>query len=113
MTKFYATIDAEEGTINQNADIVSFDTRAEAEAYLRSGYDATEWAVEIEEGRFGDCWIKCHSEPKDAYSVDVAPFVLEDLTVRAPGQHPGGRQWWLEPQAEVLVAVPRWIGDND
>lgn len=105
MTKFYATLDADQTDIQENAYIAVFDTREDAEEYLRSQVDPAEWSVEIEGGSFGDCWIKCHNEPVDRYSVDIAPFAFEDLIIRAPGQHPGGRQWWIEPRVEVLVAV--------
>ncbi len=110
MTKFYATIDAEDGIISQNADIFAFDTRADAEAYLRQGFDEAEWAVKIEDGRFSDCWIKCGSQPDEDH-IDFAPFALEDCSVRGPGQHPGGHCWWIEPRAEVLVPAPRWVGE--
>lgn len=110
MTKFYATNCAEDGSISINADIFAFETRADAEAYLRQGFDCNEWFVEIEAGNFGDCWIKCYSEPSED-NIDFSPFTLSECIVRAPGQHPGGHCWWVEPKAEIMVAVPRWIGE--
>lgn len=102
-TKFYATIDSEYGHISEDADIFAFDTRDEAEAYLRAGYDAEDWSVEIDDGLFGDCWIKLHREPSDDEPF-FAPFTADDLIVQRPGQHPGGRVWWISPRVDVLVA---------
>jgi len=102
---FYATLDTEADRISQNAYIAAFATRDEAVAYLLSRYDATEWdhaSAEIGVGRYGDCWIKVHSVPGDAEPY-FAPFAADDLYIARPGQHPGGRAWWIEPRPEVLV----------
>lgn len=104
MTKFYATLDFDE-TIAENAHVEAFDTRAAAEAYLRAPFSADEWTVGIDDGRFSDCWIKLYSAPDFTLVRDFEPFGADDLIVRAPGQHPGGRQWWIEPRAEILVAI--------
>lgn len=102
MPKFYATLDADEGVISEHAEIRAFDTRAEAEDYLLSAFDDGDFRVETRPGRFADCWIKSSSAPSDA--IDAGPFALDDLSIRAPGEHPGGHAWWLEPTAAVLVA---------
>ena len=100
---FYATHDSDEFHINQNAHIEKFNTREDAESYLRSIYDPREWIVEVETGFFGDCWIKTMSAPKvgDDY---LSPFSFTQITVRAPGQHPGGHGYWIEPRCDVLIA---------
>lgn len=105
---FYATNDSEDGHINQDAYIAKFETLAEAEAYLRSGYDPSEWTVEIEAGFFGDCWIKTMNAPKIGDNF-LSPFSYTQLSVRAPGQHPGGKQFWIEPCVDVLIAIPREV----
>lgn len=107
---FYATLDSEAGHINQNAYIAKFKTREEAEEYLRSTYDPSEWTVEVEEGFFGDCWIKAHDKPKVGADY-LSPFSFTQLSVRAPGQHPGGFGYWIEPRVDVLIAIARPVED--
>lgn len=104
MTSYFATQDSEDGVIAVNADIFAFATREDAETYLRSGFDPQEWNVDIEVGRFSDCWIKMHSDPTKTV-IETAPFSFGELIIKAPGQHPGGQQWWIEPSAEILVAT--------
>lgn len=105
MTKFYATRDSEDGYINEDAHVAVFDTRAEAEAYLRDGFDSTEWAVDVEDGRYGDCWMKFQNAPRVG-DTSLSPFTYNQLSILAPGQHPGGKQYWITPRPDVLVAVP-------
>lgn len=102
---FYATHDSEDFHIDQNAHIAKFETRDAAEEYLRSAYDPSEWTVEIETGFFGDCWIKTMNAPKIGDSF-LSPFSYAQLSIRAPGQHPGGKQYWIEPRSDVLIARP-------
>lgn len=111
MTQFYATRDSEDGCISQEAHIVKFATRAAAEEYLRAGYDPAEWSVDVQNGSFGDCWIKAVNAPKVGDHF-IAPFSYTQLVVVRPGQHPGGRQFWIEPRCEVLVATLRPV-END
>lgn len=111
----YATHDYDDGRISENAMIVAFDTREAAEAYLLAPYQKNcGWDIESAEigaGRFGDCWIRVHSEPTvhngklRALSCDCAPFAADDLCIRSPGQHPGGRAWWIDPVHDVLVVA--------
>ncbi len=35
----------------------------------------------------------------------LAPFTYNDVIVQRPGTHPGGREYWLTPWRDVLVAV--------
>ena len=100
---FYATLDSEDFHINETAYIAKFDTRAEAEDYLRGAYDPSEWTVQIETGHFGDCWLKTSNAPKVGGNF-LSPFSYTQLSVRAPGQHPGGKQYWIEPRVDVLIA---------
>lgn len=100
---FYATQDSEGLRIHENADIRAFETEAEARAYILSVYDKSDWKHEtakFEAGRFGDCWVSTTREP----DLDrLTPFKPDDLIVRAPGSHPGGKQYWIEPSEPVLV----------
>lgn len=110
MNKFYATSDSHESDrIRENATIHAFNTRADAEKYLRRHYGSDEWVVTFTTGRFSDCWIKCLRDPTDGH-VDTSPFELDDCDILRPGQHPGGRMWWIEPKAEILVANPYKLG---
>ena len=108
----YATTDADGGRISQNATIREFASEQEARTYLLHGYDAADWKLETAEigaGDFGDCWVKMHSAPQtdgDELIVglfDCAPFKADQLIVQSPGQHPGGRAWWIEPIEPVLI----------
>lgn len=111
-TVFYATHDTDgEGSIGQNADIVKFASRDEAEAYLRRPFDTAELAEEgltvaIDTGSFGDCWIKSQAAPRVGEPW-IAPFRRSQLYVQRPGQHPGGFGYWITPRADVLVALVR------
>lgn len=104
----YATQDSNDGSITENADISKFATRAEAEAFLIQGLDLEEWEISFEFGRFSDCWIKSHSAPKVGDHW-LSPFSRAAVNVAKPGQHPGGKRYWITPQADILVAVLRPI----
>lgn len=102
---FYATTDADDGWISQNAAIVAFETEAAAREWLLRGYDAVDWNLEtavIEPGGFGDCWIKTIVEPGEDERF-FEPFTRDQLIIQRPGQHPGGKAWWIEPSEPVLV----------
>lgn len=112
---FYATRDTdpnnEQGWIEEGADIRAFNTRAEAEAYLREPFDPAEWSVEITTGEFSEYWRRFYSEPNSLDTFE--PFEQNDVTIRGPGSHPGGRQWWITPPfgVEILIAVETPLGD--
>lgn len=105
----YATRDADDGKISRVATIQKFATIEAAREWLLSPYDASEWDVSsavIEPGGYGDCWMKWAKAPRvgnpgsgDGY----APFTYRQLSVQAPGEHPGGRFWWITPLVDVLV----------
>jgi hypothetical protein len=110
----FATNSSDDGRISENATILAFASEQDARAYLLKGYDPADWdlaSAEIGAGRFGDCWVRVHSAPQIegdkliAGLFDGAPFMANQLDVRAPGQHPGGRAWWIEPTEEVLVVT--------
>jgi hypothetical protein len=109
----YATQHSSAGRIDENADIVAFETEDQARAWLLQPYDSA-WDhsnAEIEPGRFGDFWVSDSAAPVIegdkliAGSFNCHPFDADQLYVAAPGSHPGGRQWWIEPIPGVLVVT--------
>lgn len=104
----YASMDSDDGHIAENAYIQAFDTVEEARAWLSSPFDRDGgWDVatlQIGEGRYHDCWVSTHTEP-DLKQHYFAPFTPDQLRVQRPGQHPGGKAWWIEPSEEVLVVT--------
>lgn len=102
---FYATHDCDGGRISQNSDIRAFETAEQARSYLLSPFSAADWdldTAEIGPGYFGDCWIVVHSAPCENERY-FKPFARNQLNITGPGQHPGGRAWWIEPAEPVLV----------
>lgn len=101
----YATIENENGYISEDAAIFPFGTEADARAYLLRGFDESDWDLSsavIESGRFSDCWVKCLNKPR-LDDPAFEPFGPQDLYVASPGEHPGGRMWWITPRVDVLV----------
>lgn len=104
----YATKDAEDGKIQQDAEIRAFATYDEARAWLLRGYDATEWdldTAEIFAGRYGDAWLQYYQRPPHPDERGFKPFTIDQLSIEGPGWHPGGKAWWVTPIPDVLVAV--------
>lgn len=106
---FYATQDSEGDCIEKNATIKSFDTEQAALEYLKTAYPAEYWDlsdVKAVPGYFDDCWTKLYHRPtEDELDEWMGPFNHQSVMVRSPGQHPGGRQWWVSPAADVLVLM--------
>lgn len=103
----YATRDSDGGHIARDASIHRFDTVAEARAWLLKPYDPGDWrhdSVQIEAGRYCDCWVKLLAPPRTAGSA-LPPFARRQLYVQRPGEHPGGRFWWVTPAPDVLVVA--------
>ena len=94
------------GTINRNAVINKFATTDAAREYLLAGYDPTEWdtidAVIAPCTDYGDAWIKSISRPTIGCHW-IAPFSYNQLRIERPGQHPGGKFYWITPVVDVLV----------
>lgn len=103
----YATHDADGGDIHLSADIYRFGTEAEARAWLLAPYDPAEWdraTAKIGPGRFGDCWIKT-TDPVRVGASLLDPFTYTQVYVARPGQHPGGRVYWVTPTVDVLTVT--------
>lgn len=103
---YYATLDSHDGGyIQENAHIVRFDSMAEVRDYLLQGYSPQDWNLDtavVGLGRFGDCWVRSLKAPRvgDRW---LAPFGRAHVHVAGPGQHPGGRQYWITPKAKIWV----------
>lgn len=53
-----------------------------------------------EDVSWGDCWVKLYNKPAlDQYGRIWLDGVY--CNVRSPGQHPGGKTWWLTPVFKV------------
>lgn len=107
MAPIYATIHFDGERIEQDATIHKFKTMDEARAYLLSGYDPADWdhtSAVIKPADFSDCWIKSNGKPRIGVSW-IAPFSYSQLTVKHPGQHPGGSGYWITPAVDVLVVA--------
>lgn len=105
----YATRDYEQtgpdfGRIREDAEIQVFTSRSAAEAWLRDGYKNDGPVIISTSTEWGDAWIKSI----DAPHVDttwIAPFRLDDLYIQGPGEHPGGRFYWITPSADISILV--------
>ena len=51
-------------------------------------------------------WIKVSDKPTNEQLADWgAPLSVDDLNVRAPGTHPGGNAYWIEPTVDIHFPV--------
>lgn len=114
--KFYFTHDMDGEFIAENADIkcVEADSEEIGKSLVRKALEERNSDIIIEgailhlqEGIFGDCWIKTGSDPtisKDDFFI-FEPFSLDEIIVHGPGQNPGvGNQYWITPAKTVFVA---------
>ena len=106
----YVTLDADGRDIERDADILRFRSMSAALRYVRAHFPPAEVeSVELTSGSFGDAWQKWHRRPvpvRDSHRL--APFRFADVRIAEPGQHPGGREWWITAPADVLVPVVVW-----
>ena len=117
MPYIYATRDFDDGCAQSKAHIEMFRNEADARAWLLRDYDARDWAVEtaviapVES--WGDCWIKLYAEPRYG-SVPPWPFTWHNqVSIKKPGEHPGGREYWVTPSASVTVLAIHDIRPRD
>ena len=99
----YATRAFSDNHIEENADIQAFDTEEAARTFLLGAFPDDEWdhsTAKIEAGSFSDTWIKVYGEIEDC---DIKPFAIEQLNIRARGNHPGLADYWIEPRPTILV----------
>jgi len=105
----YATRDADGGKIGRDATIAKFVTEEAAREWLLSPYRDGGWDMDsavIEAGDYGDCWLKWMHAPRvgnPGAGEGYAPFSFNQLFIQAPGEHPGGRFWWITPRVDVLT----------
>lgn len=103
----YATQDYDGDRIERDAAVVKFDTLADATAWLLKSWHADEWdraTAVIAPGQFSDAWLKRMARPRVA-GRGFEPFSYTQLQIQSPGEHPGGRQYWVTPWPDVLVVA--------
>lgn len=103
----YATRNASrDGAINENARIMSFETEADARAWLLAG-PMDGLRPRVTAGRFAGNW-KTSNPPGalDPTKLDalIAPFSRDEVEIAGPGEHTANTHR-ITPTAEVLVLV--------
>lgn len=69
--------------------------------------------IGVEPGDFGDCYSKHVGIPDLERLAEAIPLATpDDFTVRAPGQHPGGKLYWVDFYPTVYVPVYETEGDK-
>lgn len=73
-----------------------------------------------EKGSFVDCWLKLQKKPEpegiafgnciNLYQDGYASVDDVKCYVSPPGEHPGGREWWLTPVEPIYCPV---YAEND
>ncbi|MGY6498070.1 MAG: hypothetical protein ACXIUP_07560 [Microcella sp.] len=98
------------GIIEEDACIEIFggdDALERAREYLLEWYDAHEFDVDAAVytyGDFDDCWQRFGKKPTDVeLERFCGPFGSDNVRVDGPGHHPGGREWWVRPQPDILT----------
>lgn len=107
MTVFY-TLDADGDHIPERADILQAETEEAALAAMKRYYAGPNSDFKVtgfRRGRFGDCWIKCNNRAAVDANREKWEAEAGGLYIAEPGQHPGGRSWWITPASDVLVPV--------
>lgn len=106
MPKVYATIDYDGDVIERDAHISVFDSREDAVAFLSQSYTRESgWdpeSIVIGPADFADCWIKS-PEPPRVGTRWLAPFSYTQISIKRPGEHPGGKVYWITPKPDILV----------
>jgi hypothetical protein len=95
---FYFVVDSE----GEDRQVYAADTQADAHRdAVHQGWLIENWKrIDLHE------WIKVSDKPSDEQIADwVAPLSVDDVNVRAPGTHPGGREYWIEPRADIYFPV--------
>ena len=93
---FFFVVDSEE------RQVYAADTQQDAHQHaVHQGWLIEGWErVDLNE------WIKVSDQPTNEQLADwVAPLTVDDVTVRAPGTHPGGNAWWVEPIATIHFPI--------
>jgi hypothetical protein len=103
---FYATRDTHDSgdSIAEGAEIIGFGEYDDAIAYVSEGIDLEPGErIVVEPGEYGDCWLKLRSDPQgDDFLFE--PFTPDQVSIQRPGQHPGGRAYWVTPYPKVYIA---------
>ena len=106
----YLTFDHDGERILQNAVLGKYNSEADALSASEEYYEGSDYkVVGLIEGEIGDCWIKWRSDDIseiDLHNLHSDNYLSRDeIVIRRPGQHPGGRELWIDPRPTVYVPV--------
>ena len=89
----------------RNEQILEFSDQAAAVSYFNEhtfGYRVTG----LQPAMDMSVWIKVAKKPSDEDLAEmVAPFSIDQVSVLAPGEHPGTYGYWISPCVDVLAPV--------
>lgn len=109
MGKLYFTFDVDDN-IKENADIKGFNNRKQVLVYIKENYDDLKDCPDdvlrdmlTDEYRFGDCWIRVWGGKPVPCESYYSPFSYTQLHIEGPGQHPGGKCYWITPKPDIMV----------
>lgn len=100
----YVTLDHDDLRIAENATIYAMPDMDAALAWAKAhwkGWDTSN--AYLTPGRFGDAWLRTYSPA--TVSGKIGPFDLDDVSILPPGQHPGGRAYWVQPTQDVYILM--------
>lgn len=95
---FYFVVDSE----GEDRQVYAADTQADAHQHaVHQGWLIENWQrIDLNE------WIKVSDQPTNEQLADwVAPLSVDDVAVYAPGTHPGGREYWIEPITTIHFPI--------
>ena len=94
MTFYFVVDDSDQAEVQ----VYAADTQQDAHQHaVHYGHLIAAWErIDLPE------WIKVSDRPSADQLADwVAPLSADDVVVKAPGTHPGGNAYWIEPVANV------------
>ena len=107
---FYATRNSHNGSVAENATIVSFADQAAAESWLLAGHSAG-LHPRIAVGRFQSCWRRTDTPGPIEAEPACAPFSLTQIETKGPGEH-AGNFFGHTPTEEILVLIDEPPGNE-
>lgn len=107
----YATRHSDNGAIGNNTQIVCFDNKAAAEAWLFAGHTHADGLFpRVKAVRVSRGW-RCTNPNGSVYPGPIetaklcAPFKLDEINTEGPDDHQSGSHLWHTPKPDVLVLV--------
>jgi len=102
-------------TFDESDHLISTDAEIEQTADLAEWtehYNAKTFGLKIgswtEADGASDAWLKLHCHPSKHFEINDAGNAIIDgieCTIKAPGTHPGGDAYWLDPVDTVMIPV--------